>query len=318
MANHSQITGSGLHAPSRHFVSNNTGSTIPKWTVVDLNGFGAVFPQVVIGNPSLLPNFGITEAEILTGQSGFVCSLGFLYNIDTSLWTVGTPLYSSSVGVLQSTVNGPPVGLVVKQDAVFGVIYVTASIENQSTTNSNWQLTGNPGTNPSIDFIGTTDNQPLVIRTNNAPVAKITQQGQFGLGEQNPDEFVHIKAHPGMDGSGHRITTYSLTTSDTNWNTAYSYTLPSKSTMQITATAIGYNSTTLTRSSFKQTGTIWRETSIAVFAGPLQTDYTYKSASGYKMRIKTLSNQVIVEIQAHSSELTKWSGSVIFDITTDV
>ena len=29
-----------------------------------------------------------------------------------------------------------------------------------------WTLNGNAGTNPSNNFVGTTDNQPLVIRTN--------------------------------------------------------------------------------------------------------------------------------------------------------
>lgn len=180
-----------------------------------------------------------------------------------------------------------------------------------------WGLTGNGGTNPSIDFLGTTDNQPLVIRTNNTPVAKIDTQGRLGLNEQTPDELVHLKAHTGFQGSGHRITTYAMTTSDTSWNIAYAFTLPAHCVIQITASAVGYNTTTLTRCSLKKTGTLWRESSIAVLAATPQSDYTFKSDSGYNMRIKTLVNQVVVEVQAHSSELTKWSGSVNFDITID-
>ncbi len=44
-----------------------------------------------------------------------------------------------------------------------------------------WALTGNTGTNPSTDFIGTTDNQPLVIRTNNTERMRINTDGTIQL-----------------------------------------------------------------------------------------------------------------------------------------
>jgi hypothetical protein len=40
-----------------------------------------------------------------------------------------------------------------------------------------WDLTGNSGTNPATDFLGTRDNQPLVIRTNGAEALRITGTG---------------------------------------------------------------------------------------------------------------------------------------------
>ena len=317
MADHRALRGNSLHEPTNTYVENNTGTTISKWHVVDLNGMGSIFPQIIIGNPSLLPNFGITQSDILTGQAGWITCLGFMYGVNTSAWAQGTVLYSSPLGVLQNTINGQPVAMVIKQDVTYGVLYVTADLANQSVANLNWQLSGNADTNPATEFIGTTDNNSLNIRTNNQFVAKFSENGRFGLGETSPDEIFNLKGHTGMPGSGHRQTTYTLTTSDTNWNTAYSFTLPTKSVMQITASSVGYNTTTLTRCSFKQTATLWRETSIAVLASQAQNDYTFKSANGYHMRIKTLSNQVIVEIQAHSSELTKWTGSIDFDLTLD-
>src|SRR5215207_7596924 len=36
-----------------------------------------------------------------------------------------------------------------------------------------WELTGNSGTNPANDFLGTTDDQPLVIRTNGTEALRI-------------------------------------------------------------------------------------------------------------------------------------------------
>jgi hypothetical protein len=40
-----------------------------------------------------------------------------------------------------------------------------------------WDLTGNSGTNAATDFLGTRDNQPLVIRTNGAEALRITGTG---------------------------------------------------------------------------------------------------------------------------------------------
>ncbi len=49
-----------------------------------------------------------------------------------------------------------------------------------------WELTGNAGTNPTVNFIGTTDNQPLVFRTNNTERVRITQDsGYVGIGTTN-------------------------------------------------------------------------------------------------------------------------------------
>ncbi|HET9430709.1 MAG TPA: hypothetical protein VFO70_06010, partial [Chitinophagaceae bacterium] len=62
-----------------------------------------------------------------------------------------------------------------------------------SNTGSGWGLTGNGGTDPASNFLGTTDNQPLVIRLNNSyagkwdPVLKSYFLGQ-GAGRYNAGE----------------------------------------------------------------------------------------------------------------------------------
>ncbi|SDQ11447.1 hypothetical protein SAMN05421664_0558 [Chryseobacterium soldanellicola] len=60
------------------------------------------------------------------------------------------------------------------------------------TANAQWSLTGNAGTNPGTNFIGTTDNQPLVFKTNNQEWIKLTTTGRVifqnidgGLGWNN-------------------------------------------------------------------------------------------------------------------------------------
>jgi hypothetical protein len=55
-----------------------------------------------------------------------------------------------------------------------------------------WTLNGNAGTNPSNNFVGTTDNQPLVIRTNATEAARVDTAGQVGIGTTSPGARLHV------------------------------------------------------------------------------------------------------------------------------
>lgn len=61
----------------------------------------------------------------------------------------------------------------------------TVTCENDDM-GSGWGLMGNAGTNSANNFIGTTDNQALVLRTNNSGRLWITPAGKVGIGTGNP------------------------------------------------------------------------------------------------------------------------------------
>ncbi len=77
----------------------------------------------------------------------------------------------------RNNIQNPANGLIVYQtDMLSGFYYYDGkewkSVGSETAQNSvadafNWGLTGNAGTNPATNFIGTTDNQPLVLRVNN-------------------------------------------------------------------------------------------------------------------------------------------------------
>ena len=60
-----------------------------------------------------------------------------------------------------------------------------------------WDLTGNKGTNPTTNFLGATDNQPLIIRTNNTEKVRVTSTGNVGIGTTNPARTLEIAASTG-------------------------------------------------------------------------------------------------------------------------
>jgi len=54
-------------------------------------------------------------------------------------------------------------------------------------TVTSWLLTGNMITNPSTQFLGTTNPEPLIIRTNNEEAVRIEADGRVGINLVDPD-----------------------------------------------------------------------------------------------------------------------------------
>src|SRR5260370_1643197 len=50
-----------------------------------------------------------------------------------------------------------------------------------------WQTTGNAGTNPATNFLGTTDAEPLIIRTESVERMRIREGGHVGIGTTSPN-----------------------------------------------------------------------------------------------------------------------------------
>lgn len=55
-----------------------------------------------------------------------------------------------------------------------------------SSQQGDWNLQGNAGTNPSLNFIGTTDNQMVKFKTNNTEHLRMTTGGRFGFNSVSP------------------------------------------------------------------------------------------------------------------------------------
>lgn len=64
---------------------------------------------------------------------------------------------------------------------------------NTITANAqSWSLSGNAGTVQNTNFLGTTDNKKLNIRTNNVNRMTIASNGKVGIGTANPTDLLHM------------------------------------------------------------------------------------------------------------------------------
>lgn len=173
-----------------------------------LNGGGIVF-----GNLTKLGSLDSSGALLFTNEfsifspnitvkysqlNGFVLSTyggqggGITATPIESAFTFGTETGGSGVRCISdgadTTVeiraNGIITQLPTTQPQIGQTIVVsdTGLINKTVWGNAGWSLTGNAGTDPSVNFIGTTDNQPLVLKVNNQYVGYINIGHSLGIG----------------------------------------------------------------------------------------------------------------------------------------
>jgi len=320
MSAHKDLRGRDLHAPSNELIENGSGSALTPLKVVRLNGMGTVYPSVIVADPGAHDNFGVVQSTINSAKPGYVCCFGFMFEQDTSAWSPGTILYSDASGNLSTSPLGGIVATVIKQDAEFGVLYVTVDAGNDVDSIS-WRLEGNGGIDELTHFLGTLDAADLRIRTNNLLRGIFDKNGRFGIGPdlEEPLNHFHQKSHVGFEGSGLRQETYSLTTNSSTPEVAFSVPINQNSAVKIEFHTIGRISDGSGRSAFKRTGLFFREVSNVQIQRFWQTDLTEKSNANFNVSYTMGVNEVTFYVKSSSGLPTYWTGHVIIEaVNTDV
>ncbi|MCS6916380.1 MAG: hypothetical protein NZM08_01685, partial [Chitinophagales bacterium] len=73
-----------------------------------------------------------------------------------------------------------------KTHSLFFYAWAAVLLVTSAHAQTPWYITGNSGTSASTNFLGTTDNKPLVLRTNNVERMRITAAGKIGFGTTAP------------------------------------------------------------------------------------------------------------------------------------
>ena len=74
-----------------------------------------------------------------------------------------------------------------------GTKWVRFAYSASGSSANAWTILGNTNTNPTVNFLGTTDAQDLVFRTNAIEQMRLTSSGLLGIGVATPSVQLHIK-----------------------------------------------------------------------------------------------------------------------------
>ena len=113
-------------------------------------------------------------------------------------------LTSSSKGLLiprmttaqKLAVSSPATGLLVFDNTLNTFYYYnsTAWVPFLSSASAGWLTTGNSGTSSATNFVGTTDAQDLVFKSNSAEGMRLSAALNFGIGTTLPTSILHTVA----------------------------------------------------------------------------------------------------------------------------
>ncbi len=132
-----------------------------------------LLPMVVFIGLSLSLN-----AQVAINSTGADANPSAMLDVSS---TTGGLLVPRMTQQQRESISSPATGLMVFQtDNTKGFYYFNGmSWVNIEVQGNSWGLTGNSGTNPVTDFIGTTDAEDLVFRINNLEKMRLTQKGQL-------------------------------------------------------------------------------------------------------------------------------------------
>ncbi|MBC7412037.1 MAG: hypothetical protein H7331_06240 [Bacteroidia bacterium] len=122
--------------------------------------------------------------------------------LDVSAFDKGIliPQVALSSTNLPNPVTAPAVSLLVYNTVFAGIspnevtpgYYYWDGLKWASLKGSAWQLSGNAGTNSTTNFIGTTDAQDLVIRTNSIEKLRVLSAGNVGVATALPTSTLDV------------------------------------------------------------------------------------------------------------------------------
>lgn len=298
-----------LNGAIRFTALNNTGSTIGAYKVVYINGVSGNTPTIALADAdtSSMPAFGLTVAQVTTGNEVDVITFGNLKGVDTSLLAVGDVLYVSTTAG-EYTITPPAgssaklqnIGMVVKSDSN-GIIKVGGAGRSAAT----------PNLDEGHFFLGNASNQsvqssyqlPTSIGTNGYVLAS------------NGTDLVFQESASGSSITTQRISTNSITAQkdyryliDYNSLTAaISVTLPaSPSTGDTIYFLPRYNN----RLSFSSAGT-----EVITRAGFTPEPYTeyFNLTSGIEIKAVYSGTEWVVE--SPTKELYQWTSNTSINIS---
>lgn len=237
-----------------------------------------------IGNVSwVTPTVGTDDQNLTTPSlTGTTLNLGIENGTGTSI-NLSSLVGTDDQNLLTPTLTGTTLNLNIENGT--GTSIDLASLSND------WKLTGNSGTDSSINFIGTTDNQDLVFKRNNGYSGAIRSSNtSLGLNTLNQATTGDSNAAFGVftltsntDGESNSALGYNVLRNNTSgsFNVAIGRSALFANTIGVENTALGNNSNSLNTTSSGNIAVGFDALASQSFNNGGSAWYSYNTAVGY-------------------------------------
>jgi len=167
--------------PSGHLAIGNNNPTSNLQTVGSFaKGYIAPTGNLTLtgSHSTILANNGAI-AITLTLPAGNTCQ-GRVYEIKKPLSSIANVTLAGTIdGVINLVLSNPGESVILVSD---GTNWISHSRSIPSSSVNSWSITGNASSNPSTNFIGTSDAQDFVLRTNNVERLRLLSNGNLNIG----------------------------------------------------------------------------------------------------------------------------------------
>jgi hypothetical protein len=200
---HAAPAGTAFHYQGRLYDGSSVASGFHDFRFTLVDSIGAVVPTAPCANPLVVNGAWVTNGlfttsldfcgnafngdsrwlrvEVRPSGGGAFTALDPLQELKPTPYALRALSADSVANVPWGSVTGVPAGLAdgVDNDTTYtagqGLILSGGAFRFDTAFGDAryWKLTGNAGTDPAVNFLGTTDNQPLIMRVNNLGAFKL-------------------------------------------------------------------------------------------------------------------------------------------------
>lgn len=147
-------------------------------------------------------NFSFSQGWLGAGATFYTVNAPGQTSVNVGVMTTNPSanLHVNGTVRLQGLSNNNSLTRILATDNAGNVSYRDVS----SITPNAWLLTGNASTNPTVNFVGTTDNQPIVFRTNNTNRMHLLTDGSWRI-RPNANCNILIRNSPNVAGENDNL-----------------------------------------------------------------------------------------------------------------
>lgn len=171
------------------------GTTNPLSTF-EVKGSNGQTVTAVTSNATLDDTHSIVVCN--NGSTAMTITLPGASGIMGRIYTIKREASSTAIVTIAGTIDGVT-NLILAKAGEAQTLFSNGTewkISNNynSSSSSDWNITGNTGTTAGTNFIGTTDAKDLVLKTNNTEKLRVLSGGNVGIGVTVPTAYLQIKA----------------------------------------------------------------------------------------------------------------------------